>query len=395
LRCLWLTRIDPRPADTGELIYSDRLIEAFARSGAEVTALCLARSPGSPRDGEIVDGVRWTVVDDAQRGSWHSLMSPLPHIASRCAVPAMRRALAAMLARITWDAVILDSLSVGWALPIVQGHRERRACGPRLVYVSHNHEASTRLRVARNLRGGAPRQLAMLADARKAAALEQEIVGAADLVTAISPSDAMLYDAQRAGRPVIELPPGYGGREVEERRITSDMPRRAVIVGSYEWVAKQVNLRDFATVAATALDRAGVDLVVVGKGGAFLDRLRREFPTIRFTGRVDTIYPYLDRARVAVVPERLGGGFKLKALDYIFNRLPIAAIESAIDGVPLTRDDSVLAYPDFPALVGGVLAAIDDLSLLNRIQERAFAACRGRFQWAARGRALLDAVGTL
>ena len=81
--------------------------------------------------------------------------------------------------------------------------------------------------------------------ARKAAVLERAIVDAADLVTAIAPGDAALYCARRSGRPVIELPPGYDGRRVAERRITADMPRRVVMVGSFEWVAKQINLRDF------------------------------------------------------------------------------------------------------------------------------------------------------
>lgn len=395
MRCLWLTRIDPRSADTGELIYSDQLIDAFAQSGAEVTALCLAGPVDSRRDGGRVNAVQWKIVDGEQRTAWHSLTSTLPHIASRCAVPAMQRAVAATILRGSWDTIVLDSLSVGWALPIVRGCAARSSTKPRLVYVSHNHEASTRLRVARNLRDNKLKKIAMLLDAQKAAALEQAVVSTADLVTAISPSDANLYHAQRKGRPVIVLPPGYGGREVQGRRITADLPRRAVIVGSYEWIAKQINLRDFAAAAATALDREGIDLVVVGKGGKFVERLRREFPTIQFTGRVETIYPYLDGARMAIVPERLGGGFKLKALDYIFNRLPIAAIECAIDGVPLTRNDSVLAYPDFPSLVGGLIGAIDDIGLLNRIQERAFAACRGRFQWAARGHALRDALAAI
>jgi glycosyltransferase involved in cell wall biosynthesis len=395
VRCLWITRIDPRPADAGELIYSNRMMDAFAKSGAEVTAVCLAR-PGSPRsDGAIEDGVRWSVVPGENRPSWQSVISPLPIIACRCAIPPLRRKLTELLSEQDWETAVLDSLSVGWALPIIRAEAARRGRGPRVVYLSHNHEETTRGSVARNFHGNPVERMLLLADARKAAALERAIVNDADLVTAIAPADAVLYCAQRKGRPVLELSPGYDGRELAERRITADMPRCAVVVGSFEWVAKQMNLRDFVAIAASAFKEVGAEIVVVGKGGAFLERLRREFPTVRFTGRVETIYPYLDSARIAVVPERLGGGFKLKALDYVFNRLPIATLDSAVDGVPLMRNESVLTFPDLSALVKGLLSAIDDLSLLNRIQERAFAACRDRFQWSTRGRALLDAVGSL
>lgn len=395
MRCLWITRIDPYPADTGELIYSNRMMDAFAKAGADVTTLCLARPGSRRRDGALDDGIRWSVVAGESRRSWQSVLSPLPNIAYRCALPAARRRLSRLLSGGRWDTVVFDSLSVAWALPMVRAEAVRRGRGPRIVYVSHNHEETTRGQVAHEFRGNPVKQMLMLADARKAAALERAVVDAADLVTAIAPNDAVLYCARRSGRPVIELSPGYDGRRVAERRITADMPRRAVLVGSFEWIAKQVNLREFVAIAASAFERAGAELTVVGKGGPFLEKLRQEFPTVQFTGRVETIYPYLDGARIAVVPERLGGGFKLKALDYVFNRLPIATLESAVDGVPLKRDDSILTYPDLPGLVDGLLSSIDDIGLLNRLQERAFAACNGRFQWPARGRVLLDALGSL
>jgi polysaccharide biosynthesis protein PslH len=39
-----------------------------------------------------------------------------------------------------------------------------------------------------------------------------------------------------------------------------------------------------------------------------------------------------------------------------------------------------------------VLEAIDDVERLNRLQERAYAACSGRFDWASRGRQILSAI---
>jgi hypothetical protein len=44
------------------------------------------------------------------------------------------------------------------------------------------------------------------------------------------------------------------------------------------------------------------------------------------------------------------------------------------------------------ALVGGVIAAIDDVAALNRQQEAAFAACSGKFDWSSRGAQLVAAL---
>jgi hypothetical protein len=266
---------------------------------------------------------------------------------------------------------------------------------PYLIYVAHNHEESTRARLAAQYRGGRLKQIFLHADAGKVAYLERCVVEAAHLVTAISPTDKALFAASRPGRPVLALPPGYDGRRLARRQISPDIPRRVVMVGSYDWIAKRENLRDFANVAAPAFERTRTGLTVVGSGGAFVDKLRAEFPSIEFTGEVDSIYPYLDRSRMAVVPERLGGGFKLKTLDYVFNRLPIAALNRTFEGVPLVNRESVLSYADLPELVRGIVATIDDLPALNRLQECAYDSCADGFDWSARGKTLFDAAAAL
>jgi len=120
--------------------------------------------------------------------------------------------------------------------------------------------------------------------------------------------------------------------------------------------------------------------------------LRRRTKATHITGTVPDLGSYLDQARIAIVPERSGGGFKLKVLEYIFNRIPVFALSGSFAGVPLIHDDSVMLFPNHTALAHGVLEAIDDVDRLNRLQERAFAVCRDRFDWASRGRQILSAI---
>jgi polysaccharide biosynthesis protein PslH len=120
--------------------------------------------------------------------------------------------------------------------------------------------------------------------------------------------------------------------------------------------------------------------------------LRGKTVATDFTGTVPDVDRYMDEARIAIVPERNGGGFKLKMLDYVFNRIPIFALSGSFAGVPLIHDDSVVLFPDHAALARGVLDAIDDTDRLNRLQERAFVACRDRFDWASRGRQIVSTI---
>lgn len=394
MRCLWLTLADPDPPHNGQYIYSAGLIDAAAAAGAELTVLGLRRPESRRQDGERKGAVEWRLSERSERPRWARLAARLPHMAERCSGPGMRARLDTLLARGGFDAIVFDSLSAAWALePVLQQAGGRRRT--MIVYISHNHETSLRTALAAEQRGRL-RRIAHRLDAAKVARLEREMIAAADLVTAITPEDGDLYRAAWPCKRIEVLTPGYGGRAVESRTMADSLPRRAVIVGSFEWIAKQINLAEFVRCADPIFAAASAELHVIGSGeAAFFDRLERETTATRFIGTVDEVESYMTDARVAVVPERNGGGFKLKLLDYVFNRLPIAALNGSIAGTPLTANESVLLYPDQGALAAGVLAAMNDVARLNRLQESAFAQCRDAFDWRRRGRQLIDWMRTL
>ena len=395
MRCLWLTLADPTPAYNGQYLYSGGLIDAIAEAGAEVVVVGLARPESARRDGAREGRVLWRLANDEPLSRHASLASPLPNMAKRCTTPTMRRLLDEVLADGTFDIVVFDGISAGWALRRVVKRWPRGGDRPKMVYVSHNHESSLREALAENHPRFLKRQGLKL-DARKVTRLESALLAEADLVTAITPDDGALYGIEWPHKLIEVLTPGYRGRALAERRITPDLPRRAVVVGSFDWIAKRLNIAEFIQVADPIFAAHGVELEVVGSGDpTFFDQIRKSLVATHFTGTVDRVDHYMESARIAIVPERNGGGFKLKVLEYIFNRTPIFALEGSVAGVPLEHDDSIQLYPDQRALALGVWHAIDDLGRLNRLQNRAFERCRDSFDWPSRGRHFLAAVSAL
>lgn len=394
MRCLWLTWANPEPRHNGQFVYSGGLIDAVAGAGAAVEVLGLAR-PGSGISLGCADrSIRWWLGRHEARPGWTSLLSPLPRIAHRGATYELRRMLKRRLAE-HWDIVVMDGISAGWALKQVLRRYRGRTGRPKIVYVSHNHEESLRLQVAQE-QANVFKRLALRFDAAKVAVLERAMVDAADLVTAITEEDRHLYLQRRPACRVEIITPGYNGHRTDRREITAALPRRAIIVGSFDWIAKRMNLEEFISVADPLFAAQGAELQVVGSAEeAFLQRLRRKAVATRFTGRVEDVDPFMRQARVALVPERHGGGFKLKVLDYVFNRMPILALDGSVAGVPLRHDESILFYPDYEALARGVLHVIDDCERLNGLQDEAFSACRNAFDWGSRGRQLMSAVAAL
>lgn len=390
MKLLWLALADPDPPTNGQFLYSAGLIDAALAAGAELEVVALDRPEAQHRDGHRAERITWSLAAHRPRPRWRGLVARTPFFVFRTMTPELRRRATAAIARADWDAIVLDSLALGWALPIVLRRYRNATTRPRLVYIAHNHETEIAHILARD-ETRALHRLVKHVDARRVARLERALVDAADFVTSNTPEDCGRFAAMRADE-VTFLPPGYGGHRAPARTITAALPRRALIVGSFDWAPKRESLEAFLAVADRQFAAAGIELLVVGNAEpGYLAHLRRTVTATRFTGRVDDIRPYLHEARLALVPDRLGG-FKLKTLDYVFNRLPILAIANAVPGLPLRHGESILLADDHPALARLVLDTIDNVALLERIQDQAYGACDGSFDWPAIGGRLLRRI---
>ena len=134
-----------------------------------------------------------------------------------------------------------------------------------------------------------------------------------------------------------------------------------------------------------------IELWVVGN---VADRLqdKNHFRATRFPGFVEDLEPIFRSVRINIVAERTGRGFKLKTLDYIFNRVPIAAIKGSIAGLPLTPGLDYLSFESMRELAHGVARVIDDIERLNSLQQAAYEKCDTGFDWSDRGRTLSNAI---
>jgi glycosyltransferase involved in cell wall biosynthesis len=391
LRCLWLTRLDPIRPDAGDLSYSFHLLMSVGRAGVGVTVLAAARVGNCTRR-PTADGVEWRLFVPKRDAAWHgrsaawSLFSGLPNVATQYNTASFRRALRAQMAR-DWNAIVVDHLGMGWAWPAVEAYR-RRKTGVVSVFIAHQCEGDVRRSMARNFRGNIVRKIALSVDAGKADRLEKKLVRQSNLVSAITAEDLRGF----AGLDkTVLLTPGYAGRHVACREINDVTPRRALILGSAIWLAKQMNLSEFMAAADELFNQRRIELWVVGNVPDHL-QAKKHFRAVRFLGFVEDLEPILRTVRIGIVAERTGGGFKLKTLDYIFNRVPIAAISGGIAGLPLTPGLHYLSFESMHELAQGVVAVIDDIERLNSLQRAAYEKCSTGFDWNDRGRALRDAI---
>jgi glycosyltransferase involved in cell wall biosynthesis len=338
------------------------------------------------------DGIEWIIVpwesgrEIGRRAAVRSLFSHVPNVATQYNTAPFRRALRLQMTR-DWDAIVVDHLGMGWTWPAVQAY-QRRKPGVLSVFIAHQCEAEVRRGMARNFCGNIVRKIALSMDAAKVDRLEKRLVRQSNLVSAITTEDLRCFGGLAK---IILLTPGYAGRHVACREITDATPRRALILGSGNWLAKQMNLIEFTAAADELFHERQIELWVVGNVPHHL-QVKNNLRAIRFLGFVEDLGPIFRSIRIGVVAERTGGGFKLKTLDYVFNRVPIAAIRGSIAGLPLTAGLHYLSFASMRELAQGISATIDDIERLNLLQSAAYEKCSTGFDWDDRGRMLCKAM---
>jgi polysaccharide biosynthesis protein PslH len=390
-RWLWIT---PEIADdlgTGALKYSHGLASAVAECGVEVTMVGVARPTPTRTGGPPAErAIRYETVDASFRRPWQSLGSSLPNQSFACSVPAVRARVEQLVEAGGWDVVVIDGLQAAWATPLL----EHRRGGARIVHVAHNHESSMRRHVADAVPWTRPRRPVLELEARKTERLERRTVRLADVVSSITDDDRSRFRSMAPNATHVVVPPGWTGTVAAGPVPARERPRRVGILGSFEWHVKQESLRRFLAAADPVFHDADIELHVAGR---IPDEFRRELaPGLRATrllGWVDDPAEFLADCRIGVVSESLGGGFKLKALDYVFNSVPVACLTHNLAGLPLVGGQSAITAASESELALRIVEAIDDVDLLDRLASSAVRQCEQQFSWGSAARRLIDAAG--
>lgn len=388
MRFVWITREIPLNPDNGQLIYSNGLIRGLLKRGATGKLVAYGRSGV----GDVkLSGLTIEAVPRARGSRIFSLVSKWYSDSWRFKSRQFER----VLGDIYWpsvDVVVIDYFSMGWVLDVVEKATKLLATPPVLVHVSHNYESLLRLQVAKSQRNWFKRWI-MCFDARKAGKIERRLVDACDLLVVNTDEDKAQFQRDAPQKRIVTLTPAYDGEIRAARAITSSLPRRVVAVGSFEWVAKQSALRRFLQKAEQPFTKAGIELLVVGRISTdIMQELTSKHPFCRFTGCVDDVKPYIPNARIGVVVDDIGGGFKHKLLYYIFGGVAAAAIRSQAAGLPVNMDRDIIARDSIEDLVAAIVEHIDDIPTLDEMRERCWQLCARAFSWDERGARLAEAI---
>lgn len=380
INVLWLGRTVPFPVDAGDRSYSVGLAKALAPHVATLRFMAIGDEQSLELARRSEPGIDWIGVSVPLRSQVSSILSSRPFLSARHSPPAFVEAVKAELRRVDYDVVVLDYYGLGWALDELRGGFDRRKT--KLVYIGHNYETAVADDTAREFRGNPVKRALLYWNAAKIARMETALARGVDLSTEICDDDRISLSRLGARREPVVLRPGMDVSKFRSGRITETTPAKVVIVGSFLWIPKQLNLAEFFEQAAPVMAHANIKVDVIG---AVPEALKQDIVAkcswVRFRGFVDDLDAALPEYRFGLNIERTGGGFKLKTLSYVEAGLPIAAIEAGLTGVPDELKRHMLVRQNPAELMRAVIEEIGDTASLNALADRAHACAARLYNW--------------
>jgi glycosyltransferase involved in cell wall biosynthesis len=211
--------------------------------------------------------------------------------------------------------------------------------------------------------------------------------------------DGCTVVSQPEVEPVHLAAPGYepiavipNGADVE--RFTGDFgrpqPNTIVYTGALTYY---VNLDAMKFFIGEVLPRVQAEvpevrLRLAGRmDGVPVDDLPKN-PAVEFVGHLSDIRPFVTSGWLSIVPERVGGGTRIKVLESMALGTPVVATEWATIGLTTTDGRDILASDDPGRLAELVVRVLRDPDLRQSLSAAGRQTIEGRYDWRVVGREL-------
>jgi glycosyltransferase involved in cell wall biosynthesis len=362
------------PNDTGGRIRTTNILRGLKGGVFEVTLCGPADSEQRRLWGPQLDGlcdsfVPWEPVPPLSRWrrAW-DLLDPLPVNVVADRTPAARLAVQRTLLPEAFDIVVFDFVHAAVLRP--------PDIDMATVCFTHNVEAEIFARHAEQARSALMRAV-WSTQSQKMQRFEAQALRRFTSVIAVSERDAACF-RERYGivEPAV-IPTGVDLQFFAWSApppVGVDTPPTVVFTGSMDWSANIDGVDNFLErVWPLVLKRApSARFVVVGRSppSALVER-GRTTGGVTFTGFVDDVRPYVQRAHVFVIPLRVGGGTRIKAFEAMAMGCPVVSTAIGVEGLAVRPEEHYLLRNGAEEMADAIVALLEDEARRRTLAERA------------------------
>lgn len=318
-----------------------------------------------------------------------TFLSAAPDMALRLESAQMHALVQAWIAAEDYDIVQVEGIELA---QYGRHGTAARADGPAIVFDDHNCEYLLQQRTAftdlRRPRGWAGAAYSLV-QWQKLRRYEAATVQTADATVAVSAADRAALLAVAPSAAITVVPNGIDPQAYtpDAARRPEASPPRLLFTGKMDyrpnvdavlWFAETV----LPLVVAGAPD---VRFEVVGINPHPRLAPLRDHPNVTLVGAVEDVRPYIAGAAVYVIPLRVGGGTRFKALEAMASGAAIVSTSLGVEGIGVANEQQMLIEDTPAAFAAAVLRLLADLrgdgSLRRRLGATARAFVEESYDW--------------
>jgi glycosyltransferase involved in cell wall biosynthesis len=347
VRVLYVTQDFPEDGRTGGLIAAFYSVAQLAQAGHRVTVLALLADdsttlppPGLTSIAEVV-AVRDVPKNSAARYA-ANLVDPLPWPVRKYASTRLGAEAARILRADAIDLVVFNSLHSATLLPLVRSLSDAPC-----VLLAHNVQSTIMGLYARFRRDALSRGYATL-QWRKTLRFEARSLAAFDLVLAFSDVDARGLRALAPAASVEAVPLAIDARRLAAVSLPESLD--VLLFAYFGWAPNVDSLNWFLDEVFPIVRRLRPATRVTVAGGGMPARLARRLAAlegVEFVGSPPNAADAYARARVVVVPLRIGSGVRVKIIEAMALGRAIVSTSKGCEGLDVT-DRVHLVVADAP-----------------------------------------------
>lgn len=252
-----------------------------------------------------------------------------------------------------YDAIFINMFRLSYLIEYIKNYKGFK------IFISHNVETQLS-KSTYKYQNNIPKKLAYYFDYLKTKYYEKKYLNQYDKITTICDVDKDLFKQIFTNKDIEVLPPviNLNNKEINKDK-TED---KFIICGAFYWTPKYINLK--MLLSASNIEnfyKRGKEVLIVGRANQKdVNYVNSHFKGISMTGPVDSVIPYYQKCRIAIVPELVGGGFKLKIAEAVQYSKPIVAIKGSVTDKSMIPNKHFIEAKDFEDLIDKSLDLMDN-----------------------------------
>lgn len=349
MKILFVTEKFPYPLDTGGNIRSYYLLKGLAQKH-KITLI--ATNPGDVNKehlcevGRFCENIR--LVEVKRQGFVHdiitlahSLVNGKPFILIRHERKAVRKEILSILKGFkdnqSVDAIYFNHLDAALYESIVPDNI--------FMIIDEHNVVTNQVKTSITTEQHFLRKLILRLEYKKLRDFEVKTCNKMDLCLACSDTDTLSLVELGVQSPVVTIPNGVDLEYFSQSKLEEANTQTIIFVGTLDYDPCEKGVWYFCNEILPLIrkDIPNIRFIVVGRNPSNrLNAIAISDQAIMLTGRVDDIRPYVQEARVFVVPLLSGSGTRLKILEAMSMGVPVVTTSIGVEGIEAINGEHLL-----------------------------------------------------